>query len=79
MYDFDLNMILVKAVPNRQAATITSAWEELFGGKPEDHEWRIVYSQEEDIGNMYKEEEEAKEMVEEGEEDAAEHDAGTSE
>jgi len=30
MYDFDSNMILVKAVPNRQAATITAAWEELF-------------------------------------------------
>ena len=30
MYDYDGNAILVKAIPNRQAATIKNAWENLY-------------------------------------------------
>ena len=30
MYDWDSNIILAKAIPNRQAATIKKAWEELY-------------------------------------------------
>ena len=30
MYDYDSNMILMKAIPSRQASVIRSAWEELY-------------------------------------------------